>query len=199
MSARAAALVVTSLLWLAAGAARGDTPQVYDPSVGPGGAKILDLVSNATVDVYIDAGVDPTSGGADCKSSPGDELCAADVILTLDGPGLIVGFDPPPTGPPVIFHPDPSVTPTTTLRLNLLTSMAPVLGPKYLGVVTVDMTAVTQANPSRVEASGQVVDAAGTLRTIPLQTIAVPEPSHAWLLGSGILGLALLYRLRGRE
>jgi hypothetical protein len=156
----------------------------------------LPTTSNATLTVHLDAGIDP-SAGTICQDGNGDELCGADVILKLNGPGLITGFMAAPTGPLIVFDPDP-FTPTTELRLNLLTATPPhVMGSKLLGTLTLDLSSASGANPSSVEAHGQVVDAAGRLQSIPLQLIAVPEPSHAWLLASGILGLALLYRLRG--
>jgi hypothetical protein len=186
-------LLALSLL-LASVSARADTPVVYDLEAGPTGVKYL-FTSAEIVELRIDLGSDESTGTV-CVDGDGDELCAADVLVTLDGPGEIVGFS---EGSGVVYDPDP-FTPTTTLRLNVLQSLSPPApGPQDLGTLTVDASGSSQGTPIRIDVSGQAVDAAGDLVTIPTRTIALPEPSGGALLVSGILGLTVLTWLRARS
>jgi len=189
MNARRLTSLLVSGFFLASFTAAASTPVVYDFDTGPGVVKFLDTVDN-TVRLYLDAGAIP-SGGSEivCESGLGDELCAIDLT------GTIVSFS---AGPGVVHDPDSPFAPTSKLRLNVLKALPPHLsGPQDLGTLTLDMSTSTSTNGTKVEASGQVVDATGNLQTIPTQTIALPEPSQTLLLVSGVLGLALLYRLRG--
>ncbi|NIU61852.1 MAG: hypothetical protein GWN66_11325 [Pseudomonas stutzeri] len=190
---RCAVLLALGLLFLSR-PAPADTPVVYDLGAGPTGVKLVSS-SAETVELRIDLGSDPSTGSV-CQDGDGDELCAADVRVTLDGPGEIVGFA---AGSGVVYAPDP-FTATTTLRLNVLQSLdPPVPGPQDLGTLTIDASGHSPGNPIRVDVSGQAVDAAGKLVTIPTRTIAVPEPSDGVLLVSGILGLGVFQWLRGRR
>ena len=187
--------VLALSLVLVSGVATAATPEVYALDAGPGEQKTLGDTSTETMDLYIDAG--PEIGlGTVCEDSDGDQLCAIDVTITLvDGLGLITGFTAPMTGPSVVSS---FTVPATQLRLNVLQSLStPAAGPQFLGELTLDLSIATQVDPTKAVASGQVVDAGGNLQTIPTVTIAVPEPGHAVLLLCGIIGLALLSRLRG--
>jgi hypothetical protein len=173
-------------------------PVVYDVNAGPGHAKGLG-VGSGTLDIYIDPGTDQTFSGTLCEDGDGDELCAADVKLTLTGPGEITAFQKPMTGPDVVFEPMSFPPGVTTIRLNLLQATSPPSPPvpQYLGTLTVDVFAqASTANPVKITATGQAVDAGGTLMGIP--SFLVPEPSGFVLLLSGALGLAALHWLRTR-
>jgi hypothetical protein len=188
---RCAVLLVLALL-LGLGSARADTPVVYDASAGPTGVRELSTSSEESVELRIDLGSDVSTGSV-CEDGDGDELCAADLLVTLDGPGSIDAFSP---GSGVIYEPDP---PTTALRLNVLQSLSPPTpGPQDLGTLTVDASGGWQGTPIRIDVSGQAVNAAGSLVTIPTRTIALPEASGRALLLSGILGLGVLQWLRAR-
>ena len=193
-------VILALALLLGAGLAGADTqpgtPQVYDFDAGPGGVKVIEDTSSESVNLQITLGTDLTSGGlTPCVDGNGDDLCAAEVVVTLDGPGLITGFSP---GAGVIFEPDP-VVPTNELRLNLLQSVSPPTpGEQGLGTLFIDNSAQTPSSFTKVTVSGSVVDAEGKLRPISVPTVAVPEASSMLLLVSGVLGLSALYRLRTR-
>jgi hypothetical protein len=180
-------------------------PVVYDSSVGPG--RIKGLGYGGDLELYIDPGTVVTdNGGTVCEDGNGDELCAADVVIVVTGEAEITGFAP---ADGIIFEPYPDDVPpgtktfslkpgTKTLRLNLLQSISPPSpSPQPLGVVTVNVfPEANHTNPVKVVASGQAVDAGGTLIGIP--SVVVPEPSVIVLLLSGALGLAALHWLRTR-
>ena len=194
MNARRCAVLLALGLLLTSRSARADTPVVYDLGAGPTGVKPLNT-SAELVELRIDLGSDVSTGSV-CEDGDGDELCAADLLVTLDGPGVITDFD---AGSGVIYEPYP-FSPTTALRLNVLQSLSPPApGPQDLGTLTVDASGGSQGNPIRIDVSGQAVDAAGSLVTIPTRTIALPEPSGGVLLVSGILGLTVLTWLRARS
>jgi len=194
MNARRCVVLLALSLLLTSRSAQADTPVVYDLGAGPTGVKPLST-SAELVELRIDLGSDVSTDSV-CEGGDGDELCAADVLITLDGPGAIVAFA---AGSGVIYEPSP-FSPTTTLRLNVLQSLSPpVPGPQDLGTLTVDASGSSQGTPIRIDVSGQAVDAAGSLVTIPTRTIALPEPSGGVLLVSGILGLTVLQWLRARS
>jgi hypothetical protein len=209
-------VVVSALgVFFGLGSAHADTPQVYDSTAGPGGAKLISPgLGQETLDVYIDLGTDGTTGDNPATESPrvpcvdgnGDELCAADVLLTLEGPGTIDEFHPDVESTVIYEIYETSGSPSAwVLRLNVLQSMIdpqiPPVPPLRLG--SLDITSLANAsetNQVKVVATGQVVKADGTLDTIPSWEIAktVPEPSGIVLLLSGALGLAALHWLRTR-
>ncbi len=194
MNARRCAVLLALSLLLTSRSAQADTPVVYDLGAGPTGVKLL-RTSTESVEVRIDLGSESSTGSV-CTGGDGDELCAADVLVTLDGPGTIVTFA---EGSGVVYEPYP-FSATTTLRLNVLQSLSPPApGPQDLGTLTVDASGGSQGTPIRIDVSGQAVDAAGSLVTIPTRTIALPEPSGGVLLVSGILGLTVLQWLRARN
>jgi hypothetical protein len=182
---------------LGLGTARADTPIVYELSAGPG--EVMNLaIGSQMLDVYIDLGSDPTGVGTACEDGDGDELCAVAVVLTVTGPGEILGFSAPMTGPTVIS--EPTSFPTSVLRLNVLQSISPPSpGPQALGTLTVDVFSnASGTNLVRINATGQAVTAGRVLVGVPSGDIAAPEPSGLVLLLSGALGLGALHRLRSR-
>ena len=185
--------VLALSLVLAAAAATAATPEIYDLGVGPGQQKYLGVGNEEELAIWIDAGANGLTNGVVCKNGNGDQLCAIDVTITLiDGVGFIGTFVPAPT---VVYALDPDAR---GLRLNVLQSLSPPAPiAQALGVLTLNLSTGSQVDPTRVLASGQVVDAGGNLQTIPEVPIAIPEPGHTVLLWSGIVGLALLSRLRG--
>ena len=195
MSLHLAPVVALSLV-LFSGVATAATPEVYALGAGAGQEKILGDTATETVELTIAAGtIGPSNpaGTTVCVDSDGDQLCAIDVTITLiDGVGFIDTFVPAPT---VVYALDPDAR---GLRLNVLQSLSPPAPiAQALGVLTLNLSTGSQVDPTRVLASGQVVDAGGNLQTIPEVPIAIPEPGHTVLLWSGIVGLALLSRLRG--
>jgi hypothetical protein len=200
MNARHLVAVLALSLFFGLTPARADTPQVYDLAGGPGNSRDLSLGSQM-LEVYIDLGGD-VSMGTPCADGNGDELCAVDLRLTLNGPGQIDAFTAPMTGPTIVS--EPTAFPTSVLRLNLLQwSSPPSPAPQSLGFLTIDVFSnASESNRVKVVATGQAVGAAGTLVTIPSWQIAatpVPEPSALILLLSGVLGLAALHGLRTRS
>jgi hypothetical protein len=179
------------------GTARADTPIVYDLTAGPGEVTNL-AIGSQMIDVYIDLGTDSTASGVICEDGDGDELCAVDVVLTLTGPGQIDDFNAPMTGATVIS--EPTIFPTSVLRLNLLQSLSPPApGPQALGTLTIDVfSSANGTNLVYLKATGQAVNAGGALKGIASGDIAVPEPSVLVLLLGGGFGLAGLHRLRSR-
>lgn len=196
MNAHHLIVVLALSVFLGLGSAHAQ-PVVYDLSVLPGEAKQLSIGSG-TLDLYIYLGAGQTLSGVLCEDGDGDELCAADVELTLTGPGEIDGFNPPVTGPAVIY--EPMIFPTSAIRLNILQSISPPSPPfpQPLGALSVNVfSTASPENPVKVVAAGQAVDAGGILKGIPSIVVAkVPEPSVIVLLLSGALGLAALHWLR---
>jgi hypothetical protein len=203
MNARRVVALSALGVFLGLGSAHAQ-PTVYDLTAGPGEITPLIPNSNPTLDIYIDSGATPTSAGVACENGNGDELCAIDVELSLTGPGVIDGFMAPATGPTVVYEPFELVDfPTSKVRLNVLQSISPPTPPtpQNLGALSVTiLPSASEANPVKVVATGQAVDAAGALVGIPVLEIAktVPEPSGIVLLLSGALGLAALHWLRTR-
>ena len=199
MNANRLVVVLALSVFLGLGSAQADTPMVYDLAAGPGNSKDLSPGSNIELNIRIDVGADATDSGVLCDDGNGDELCGADVLLELTGPGRIVGFSP---GPDVIYDetifPPPPGVDVLVLRSNILPP-TPTLGPQVLGILTIDVFSnMSHSNQVKIVAGGQAVDAAG-LVTIPELTVALPEPSVLVLLMSGALGLAALQRLRTRS
>jgi hypothetical protein len=192
MNANRLVVVLALSVFLGLGSAHADPPIVYETSAIPGAEKIL-VPGPQTLNITIDMGA-AAGSGTPCVNGDGDQLCGADVRLTLSGDGQIDSFN---AGSGVIFEPPSS----SVLRLNIMkTDSAPLylLGPQNLGAlyITVLGTA-SETNQVKVEASGQVVNAAGDLMSISSK-IAVPEPSGLVLLLSGTLGLSALHGLRTR-
>lgn len=173
-------------------------PIVYDLTAGPGIPKGLEIGAG-TLDVYIDPGSAQTQSGTICEDADGDELCAADVEIVLTGPGEITGFAPSMTGEPIIYEPTSFPPGTTKVRLNLLQSTSPPSPPvpQYLGTVSVDVfSTASPVNKVKVVATGQAVDAGGTLMGI--SSTELPEPSGSLVMLSGALALHALHRMRTR-
>jgi hypothetical protein len=192
--------VVASALgvFLGLGSAQAE-PEVYDLAAGPGAVRLLNPNHTDTLEIYIDLGT-AISSGTPCDDGDGDELCAADVLFTLDGPGNFSGYMEPPMGEAVVHEPESF--PTKVLRLNVLQTSNPPTppGPQYLGALSVTVYDATGPFPLKVIATGQVIDASGTLVDIASRDIAeaLPEPTGIVLLLSGALGLAALHWLRTR-
>jgi len=191
--------VVTSALgvFLGLGSAQAE-PMVYDLTAGPGEIRLLNPNFTDTLDIYIDLGTMP-SLGTPCDDGDGDELCAADVLITLEGGGQIDSFNAPGG---VVHEPfEVSDFPTSVIRLNVLQSISPPApGPQDLGTMTISVGSTAQSAPLKVVATGQVVDASGSLVDIASREIAkaAPEPTGIVLLLSGALALAALHWLRTR-
>ncbi|MBW2383274.1 MAG: hypothetical protein JRG92_06550 [Deltaproteobacteria bacterium] len=193
MNARLLVVLLAACLLQGEGRALADTPVVYDDNTGPEGA--TPFTSTLLIPLRIDMGTD-LGTGTPCVDSDGDHLCAADVVITVSGPASISSFS---EGANVVF--EPSHLPGTELRMNLLQAAVPPLvpGPQDLGILTIDRDiGASLTEPVKVDVSGQAVDAAGALVTIPTRTIAVPEPSGTASLLNGLLGLALLHWFRAR-
>jgi hypothetical protein len=186
-------VVLALSVFLGLGSAQADPPIVYELSVVPGAKKAL-VSGSQTLNITIDMGTDPGSG-TPCVNGDGDQLCGADVLLTLTGDGQIDFFG---AGSNVIAEP-PSLS---VLHLNILKTTPPLflLGPQNLG--TLDITVLgteTTGNQVKIVVRGDAVNAAGNIVEIPEKTIAVPEPSVRLLLLSGAFGLAALHGMRTRR
>jgi hypothetical protein len=191
--------VVASALgvFLGLGSAHAE-PMVYDLTAGPGAVRLLNPNFTDTLEIRIDLGTVPSSG-TPCEDGDGDELCAADVLITLKGDGQIDSFLP---AGGVIHEPfEVADFPTSVIRLNVLQSISPPApGPQDLGTMRISLGSGDESFPFEVVATGQVVDASGSLVDIGSRNIAeaLPEPTGIILLLSGALGLVALHRLRTR-
>ena len=163
----------------------------------PGAPGILDSGPNESVCVYVKRGA-ASSSGTKCDASndpPGDEICGADVLIEIQGDGFIVGFS---GGSGVVSHPTDFGGNPKQIRMNVARAAPPPANPNpvFLGEVQVD---TTSHQPVDVVVKGvQIVNAARQLETIPEEMIAtnVPEPGFLLQLGTGLIALAGLHRLR---
>jgi hypothetical protein len=189
-------------VFLGLGSAQAE-PMVYDLTAGPGETREMNPDFTETLNIYIDLGAIVSSGGSVlCDDGDGDELCAADVLLTLDGAAEIDSFIAPMD---VVYEVHLESDPDTPswIRLNVLQSTAanppPAPGPQNLGTLTLSVASTAEENPVQLVATGQIVDASGSLVDIPSRGIAfAPEPTGIVLLLSGALALAALHGLRTR-
>jgi hypothetical protein len=186
-------------LVVAAGAATG-APIVYhspgDSGDRPTFAPYLPKASNVTLYLWLDPGPVPVSGTV-CSNATGDASCAYDLRVQVQGDPWIVGFTPIGLVADVVQKLTPLTNPTL-LRANRLTNGAPIIGRQKIGTLVVNTMG---PQGGLIEVTGvHSLGAALQLESIPSNTIAyVPEPGELVLLVSGLAGLALLHRLRGKR
>jgi hypothetical protein len=152
----------------------------------------------------------------------GHELCGADILLELKGFGTLSNFNGDEAMTTLVHNPpcdevdeggDCVALPAgkTQLRMNFRRGEeAPIADKRRVGWLEVEVDGVnaSPANPVSVEVSGiAAVGANLQMRLIPKDHViakgpgardCIPEPGETMLLVSGLAGLALLYRLRGR-
>jgi uncharacterized protein YuzE len=201
---RAAALAALLLALPVCATPARATPVVYHSEScdgvdqTPGEPGILGFDPNEPVCVYVVRGA-ASSSGTKCDESndpPGDEICGADVLIEIQGDGSIAGFT---GGPGVVAHPTDFGGNPKQIRMNVARAAPPPADPNpvFLGELQVD---TTSPQPVDVVVMGiQIVNAARQLENIPDEvTIArsVPEPDFLLQLGTGLIGLAGLHRLR---
>jgi hypothetical protein len=161
---------------------------------------------------YVDEGLlcmlgDSGSGGA--------ELCGADLLFEIDGPGFFTHFDVDAGMPTLVHHPaclssGPGVCElpplTKQLRMNFTRgAMNPSAVARRIGVLTIDSSATTLIPyaPTTATVSGAAAGANLQLRLLAdggldnvAETILLPEPGAIASLASGLLGLGVLCRAR---
>jgi hypothetical protein len=192
-------LVLLALVLGLGQTAAGGEPTVYHSSNGvdSGRPAYLGTTSNETIKLYVSAGSIESNGGTTaCDDGNGDEFCGIDVIVEIEGDGQFTGFA---KNGNVVHYPEGTTftSPSSSFRLNVVQGTSPpTAGPQLLGTLTLDNTG---PEGSDVTARGHVVEADLALNDIPERTIALPEPNGLLLLVSGIFGLAVLNRLRGRS
>jgi hypothetical protein len=155
--------------------------------------------STRTFDVYVEIGsVDSPSP---CRmGSVGDEVCAYDVALLVEGAGYIASFAPASSSV--------KSWPTSFTSNNVRTLGVAFVGANpapsapqpamRIGTITVNGNA---AGGTRLLVTGKkVIDAGLQPRIVPSATLAaLPEPGPLVSLVSGVLGVAVLHRLRRRH
>lgn len=164
------------------------------------GQKTFRTSTPQVLEIYIDKlGTDSSGTPCDAQYGVGDQLCAYDLLIEVEGDSSasISNFVPDTTlATEMAFYPEMPGT-TRQLRVNLVDVDPPNASPIHIGTLTVDAVGFTAA---KVSAKGENVVAANLeLVNIPEQIIALPEPGGMLLLLSGILGLAALNRLPRRS
>jgi len=178
----AALLLATPALLLAPPAV---SPYVLLPQAGQSLPLFLDYQNNGQAD--------SSTTGSMCVNADGDETCAFDVLLTMQSDtGVFASFTPAAGG--IVGRIDPGTQ--KTLRVNGVNVNGMAI-PAAIGTLVVDAAGAKQL---QIQVAGRHrVGAAGQLDAIQNRVIVnLPEPGRDWLLGSGLLGLALLARLRRR-
>lgn len=185
-------------------------------------ARSLDCVIDGTpggeLYLWIDGG-DYVDEGNLCKlgadGSRGAELCGADLLFEIDGPGYFTHFDADVNMPTLVHHPDcvnvespvcelPPLT--KQLRMNFTRgATTPSAIARRVGMLTIDssLTSLVPYAPTTVTISGVAAGANLQLRQIAAggidnvaETIQLPEPSAIASLMAGLLGLGCLHRRR---
>jgi hypothetical protein len=162
------------------------------------GQKTFRTSTPQVLEIYIDKlGIGSSTTACDEQDGTGDELCAYDLLIEVEGdPSASISNFVPAAASKMAVYP---VMPATTrqLRVNFVDVAPPNASPIPIGTLTVDATGFTAA---KVWAKGEsVVTADLGLVDIDDQIIALPEPGGMLLLVSGILGLAALSRLPRRS
>lgn len=155
-----------------------------------GGAVSMASGSTETFHLWIHKGT-LASGGDECITGGGDEICAYDVEVTLVGDATISFWGADDSS--VVGTPSPD---GKTLRINHIVP-APDTLPIRIGTMDVNVT----GNSGRVDVSGRhIINAAQSLESVGSNNIAlVPEPRQLLMLASGLLGLGGLAALRRRR
>jgi hypothetical protein len=155
--------------------------------------------STRTFDVYVEIGT--ADAASACRiGSVGDEVCAYDVALAVEGAGYITGFVPASSA--VKSWPT-SFTSNDVRSLGVAwvggnpAPSAPQPAVK-IGTVTVNGT---PAGGTRLLVTGdKVIDGGLQPRSLPPATLVqLPEPGVGASLLTGSLAVALLHRLRRRR
>ncbi len=165
-----------------------------------GGCNACDFCDGSVSDPLFGAPCNSSSNGGD-----GDELCGLDVQIALSGDARITSFSGDSTlcGSsaqfawfPVEFDFD-----STNIRLNVLCGVAPLPpGIHRLGTLAVNLGELAESAIASVSVSGTVaIGANRQQRNIALNLLAVPEPSFALALASGVGTLATMAAMRIRR
>ena len=126
----------------------------------------------------------------------GEEIYGYDVLIRLEGPGHISGFlEAIGHESAIEYFPETFTSNPKELRITFVDVDPANALELPIGTLTVDATGAVGTPTLRAVGNGAVT-AALNLENIPNQVIALPEPSETALLVAGIVGLAVLYRLR---
>ncbi len=179
---------------------------------------VIDGAPGGELYVWVDGG-DYIDEGNVCKlgvdGSRGAELCGADLLFEIDGPGYFTHFDADAGMATLVHRPDcvnvespvcelPPLT--KQLRMNFTRGgTTPSAIARRVGMLTIDSTLTTLVPyaPTTVTISGVAAGANLQLRQIAAggiedvaETIQLPEPSAIASLTTGLLGLGCLNRHR---
>jgi hypothetical protein len=191
VSALAAASVGTPVVYVGTDS-MGSPPLVSPTEIPASDAQQLML----WIDYDNNAGVNPSTEGITmCVDKNGDETCGFDVLLVMTTDTATFSTFAPPAGlSNVVGYIDST---QTSLRVNGIDTDGMSI-PAEIGTLTVNALG---ANQLQIEVQGMHrVGAAGQLDAIQTQVIVnLPEPGVDLMLAGGVVGLAVLYRLRGRR
>lgn len=168
-----------------------------DGNPGPDDPFKLPSGTGLALDLWIKKG-DTASGGNECSSGAGDELCGYDVTLQVSGNASFVSFT----------RADPSKQQYNAsngrVRIVGVNALSPPTGEQHLGTLVIDNPApgigkVEVKAASATSQENQAVGASLQMEVIDQQVVAVPEPTGPAGLVCGIAVLAGLSARRARR
>jgi hypothetical protein len=184
-------LFVTLLSTLLASIAQAGEIVVYhsiaDDGVAPGSTPILPGLPDETLYLYLDGGA-VVSAGTPCVDGDGDEVCAWEFVLAIEGSASLAAFVP--DGQQDIVWSSSA----SELRATGGNAKVGELGPIRIGEVQLDVSA---QNWSATLEIGSAVGADFALEDIDEEVVALPEPGFLLQLGCGVLFLSFVAGRRG--
>jgi hypothetical protein len=168
--------------------------QVYhspgDDGVPAVGQATLPAGGVQSVFLYIDGGATVSGVDEACDTGAGDELCGFEFGLDAVS-GLTLSSFSPDGGVDLVSN-----LSAGSIKINGLDTVSPSPGPHRLGELQVNSV----AGGVLALYLGETVNADLSESRIPITAVvAVPEPGHLALLGSGLLMLSALYRRSARR
>lgn len=165
------------------------------------GADSIPLPPSSSLSLYVWAygGELDSPTGTECTASAsGDELCGI-VLNVQSSAGIVLNdfignpdFNTDTSSPlPFTTHIDPGAR---NLRTNNFDLGTPPTGMRYIGILNLDTANISGSD--QVAITGEAVGANLEVRPIPLQTVALPEPSIWAALGAGVVSIAIALRRR---
>jgi hypothetical protein len=183
-------LFTVSFTLLASNAQAGEVVvyhSIADDGVAPGSTPILPGLPDETLYLYLDAGA-VASAGTPCVDGEGDEVCAWEFVLAVEGSASLAAFVP--DGQQDIVWSSSA----SELRATGGNAKVGELGPIRIGEVQLDVSA---QNWSATLEIGSAVGADFALEDIDEEVVALPEPGFLLQLGCGVLFLSFVAARRG--